>query len=97
MYVSDDLARRLAALAKRSGTKRNTLIRKALESWVGRAGATWPDVVLQWRGEPAAVPFESFRRELESASDDPFMSEAPSRRRVRESGQRRRSASRGKR
>ena len=90
VYVSDDLARRLAALAKRSGTKRNTLIRKALESWVGRAGATWPDVVLRWTGDPAAVPFESFRSELEGARDDPFKAEAPRR-------QRRGSASRKKR
>jgi hypothetical protein len=95
VYVSDDLARRLAALAKRSGTKRNTLIRKALESWVGRAGTAWPDVVLLWTGEPKAVPFESFRGELEGAREDPFEREArgtrrPPRRR------RRRIASRGK-
>jgi hypothetical protein len=67
VYVSDELARRLAALAKRSGTKRNTLIRKALESWVSRAGTTWPEVVLEWSGEPSAVPFESFRGDLGGA------------------------------
>jgi hypothetical protein len=76
VYVSDDLARRLAALAKRSGTKRNTIIRRALESWVERAGATWPDVVLSWTGDPTVIPFESFRAELRDPGADPFEPQA---------------------
>ncbi len=90
VYVSDDLARRLAALAKRSGTKRNTIIRKALESWVSRAGATWPDVVLQWSGEPTAVPFESLRSELGEVPDDPFEAKGQSRRRPASGSRRKR-------
>jgi hypothetical protein len=61
--VSDDLARRLVALAKRRGTKPSAEIRKALEHWVGQPTHQRPDVVLPWTGDPTIDPFQSFRED----------------------------------
>lgn len=74
VYLDDALVDRLDALAKRSSTPRNALVRKAVEHWVQHEGEVWPPIVLAWTGDRAVVPFESFRAELGEARDAPFES-----------------------
>lgn len=68
--LDEDLARRLAARAKRTGARRNALVRQAVADLVDRT-ASWPDVVVAWKGDASVTPFESFRAELGDAKDDP--------------------------
>lgn len=78
MYLDDELVRRLEALAKRTGARRNAIIRQAVAAWVGRAGAEWPSIVAEWRRDPAAPRFDDMRSELVEPPADPF---APAKRR----------------
>jgi predicted transcriptional regulator len=72
VYLDDELVRRLDALSKRTGIRRNALIREAVGNLVRRRKTTWPDIILEWKGEPDAVPFEDARSELAEPADDPF-------------------------
>ena len=72
VYLDDDLARRLAALAKRTGARRNALVRQAVANLVASTSTSWPEAVLAWTGDASVAPFESFRRELSEPNDDPF-------------------------
>ena len=72
VYLDDELAKRLSKLAKRTGSPRDALIRRAVASWVRGAGAAWPARVLEWKGDPSATPFEDARLELAKAPADPF-------------------------
>jgi hypothetical protein len=83
VYLDDDLARRLAALAKRTGAPRNALIRQAVAHWLARATVDWPAAVLAWEGDPACLPFEGFRSDLAEPSDDPLVRRVASPRRRR--------------
>lgn len=77
VYLDDDLVRRLEALAKRKGSPRNAVIREAVSRWVNRAGVDWPELVLEWRGDPSTPRFEDARSELSAPSADPFVAEPP--------------------
>jgi predicted transcriptional regulator len=74
VYLEDALARRLTVTAKRTGVRRNALIRQAVADWVTRTGASWPAAVLGWMGDPAMRPFEASRAELAKMDDDPLSS-----------------------
>jgi hypothetical protein len=72
VYLDEALARRLAALAKRTGARRNALIRQAVASLVARTKAEWPGPVLEWDGDPTIPPFEALRIDLGEPTVDPF-------------------------
>jgi hypothetical protein len=76
VYLDDETARRLDAVAKASGAPRNALVRRAVAEWLERTGAGWPALILEYAGDPTVQPFESHRDELQPPNDDPF---APSR------------------
>jgi predicted transcriptional regulator len=74
VYVDDATGRKLARLARQRATTRNALIRQAVQDLVQRAEQPtgWPAEVLQWQGDPAFEAFESHRRELAPAAEDPL-------------------------
>jgi predicted transcriptional regulator len=72
VYLDDELAARLASLAKQTGAPRNAVIRQAVASWVSGARAAWPSAVLEWAGDASVTPFEGARRELAEPPHDPL-------------------------
>ena len=78
LYLDRDAADRLARVSKRRKTPRNALIRQAVDEWLDREGSQWSQELLEYAGDPNIVAFESYRKELAKAVDDPFSS-VPSR------------------
>ncbi len=72
VYLDDESARRLDALARRERVARNALIRRAVVFLLDASRRGWPKEVLAFRGEPAVQPFEAHRAELAPTADDPF-------------------------
>lgn len=72
VYLDDETARRLDALARETGSPRNAIIRHAVAAWLDRVPSAWPELVRGFTGDPALAPFESLRDELRSPDDDPF-------------------------
>lgn len=73
VYLDDDTGRRLDRLAKARRTTRNALIREAVARLLEqRAGAAWPRIVLDYRGDPDAPPFEASREGLAEPKSDPL-------------------------
>lgn len=72
VYLDDATAKRLDALARREKVARNALIRRAVDALLERGRQNWPDIVMQWKGDPDAVPYESYRAELLGPNDDPL-------------------------
>lgn len=65
IYVEDHLAEKLDHLSQQQGKKRNAVIREALEAWITQnTVTTWPEVVMNYQGDPEAIAFESYRDEL---------------------------------
>jgi hypothetical protein len=73
VYLDDAVARRLDLLARQTGKPRNAIIRHAVATWLERAHAEWPPVVLEWAGDPSTPPFERARDELLDPPEDPFL------------------------
>jgi len=73
VYIDDETAKRLGALARRRGKARNALVREALETMLDRPqSARWPDEVVSFAGLAKVAPFESHRGKLAAVADDPF-------------------------
>ena len=73
IYVDQKTGERLQRLAKRRKLSRNTIIREALNNLLEfEAHATWPQVVLDFKGNPTAEPFEKHRSRLKPVKKDPF-------------------------
>jgi hypothetical protein len=73
LYLDDPTARELDQTAHDLGETRSGVIRKALREWLDKkalGSPGWPSPVLEWRGEPDAPPFESYRGQLLAPSDD---------------------------
>jgi hypothetical protein len=73
IYVENKLGQQLKTEAKVKGITRNALIREALHYWfIHHKAHEWPSVILNYRGDPAFPAFESHRKALKKAKDDPF-------------------------
>jgi len=73
VHIDQETADTLARLAKKTGRKRNALIREAIRSWVERERRSeWPEAVLQFRGVPSITTFESYRHELKPPRERPL-------------------------
>lgn len=73
VYLEPDLQAKLDSLCKKTGQKRNTLVREAVRQLVERnLDSTWPDAVFAFRADPALVPFESARKEFLNDRDWSF-------------------------
>jgi hypothetical protein len=77
LYLDRESAERLDRLVKKTHTPRNALVRRAVGAWLDGQTPSWPKEVLEFRGEPSVVPFESHRKDLGLPSADPL---APPRR-----------------
>ena len=64
VYLDDETAKRLDAVARASGKPRNALVRQAVAAWLEHEGRPWPRVVMDYVGDPDIAPFESYRAEL---------------------------------
>jgi hypothetical protein len=76
VYLDDDTARRLEAMARSTGTPRNAIVREAIAAWLERAGHSWPPLVLEFEGDPEVAPFEASRSEFRPPVEDPFATTA---------------------
>src|SRR5881394_2365678 len=72
VYLDDESVRRLDAIGAKTGTSRNALIRRAIRDFLDRERPTWPAEVLNFQPDETFPPFESHRRELAAAVEDPF-------------------------
>lgn len=72
VYLDNETARRLDALARATGSPRNAIVRNAVAAWLDRVAGAWPELVREFPGNPSLAPFESLRDELGSPNDDPF-------------------------
>lgn len=76
VYLDDDTARRLDAMARSTGAPRNAIVREAIAAWLERAGRRWPAIILEFEGDPKMAPFEASRSEFRPPVDDPFAATA---------------------
>jgi hypothetical protein len=72
VYLDNDTARRLEAMARSTGTPRNAIVREAIAAWLERAGRSWPALVLEFEGDSEIAPFEASRSEFRPPVEDPF-------------------------
>ena len=73
IYVENKLGQLLRAQAKKMGVPRNALIREALHYWfIHHKAQAWPSSILNWHGDSTFPSFESHRKELKKAKDDPL-------------------------
>ena len=73
LYIDDQTGSQLNSLARTTGHSRNALIRAAISEWLERHHPTaWPMEVQTFEPDAAFPPFETNRRDLPTATDDPF-------------------------
>lgn len=73
IYLDDQTGRQLNDCAQSEKKPRNALIREAIEEWLGRHHAGWPEEIMGFQGIGDFLPFESHRAELQPPSLDPFL------------------------
>ena len=63
--IEDSLGQQIQQIATQTGKQPNEVVEEALQSWLlSQRSSTWSDVVLNFTGDPDAVPFESSREDL---------------------------------
>lgn len=73
VYIDEETAKRLGALARRRRKPRNALVREALEALLDQPqAAQWPAELIDFAGLPSFAAFESHRDKLRAVDDDPF-------------------------
>jgi hypothetical protein len=70
IYVNRQLGHQLTERATTRGLTRNRLIHEVLERYIQEEEQIWPDIILQFKGVPAALSFESSRDELLHPRED---------------------------
>jgi len=72
IYLDAQTGRHLNDCAQAEKKSRNALIREAIEEWLGRHRAGWPEEIMEFQGVGDFLPFESHRAELQPPNLDPF-------------------------
>lgn len=74
IHIDDKTAAELDQLSKKTGRKRNSLIREAIEKLLqSDKKSHWPKEVLELAGAAKDLPpFESYRKEFPPEDKDPF-------------------------
>jgi hypothetical protein len=73
VYIEPDLQEKLELLCKKTGKKRNAIMREALRSYLERnCQSSWPKAVFAFVCDPALRTFESFRSEFPPEREDLF-------------------------
>ena len=76
VYVEPDLEQKIEDLCKRTGRKRNAIVREALREYVDKCSPQdWPDDVFNFKPNSKLTRFESLRAELLADRDDIFATE----------------------
>lgn len=71
VYIEPELEMKLDAFCKKTGKKRNTLVREALREFLDkRVSQDWPESVLKFKPDISLPPFEACRDELPAQRDD---------------------------
>lgn len=64
VYLEPDLEVKLASLCKKTGKKRNAIVREALREYVDQhLNSAWPKGFFDFLPDPNLVPFENARME----------------------------------
>lgn len=73
VYIEPDLESRLDTLCKKTGEKRNALVRKAIREYVDSQLATeWPEDLFKFKPDKSLPRFEETRNEFTADRDDIF-------------------------
>ena len=73
VYIENNLSQQLNESAKALHKSRNAIIREAIQDWLlCHKAHTWPAAVLNYKGDARFPRFESHRKTLKKAKDDPF-------------------------
>lgn len=76
VYVEPELERKLTDLCKKTGRKRNSLVREALREYLVRHSLQdWPEEVFGFKPNNKLVRFESLRGSFGKQRDDIFADE----------------------
>ncbi|MGK7938782.1 MAG: ribbon-helix-helix domain-containing protein [Crocosphaera sp.] len=71
VYIEDELGEKLQQVCRVTGKKRNAVIREALESWLSQNHlSTWSKLIDNFEGDKKIVPFESYRSELKTPTEE---------------------------
>lgn len=75
VYVEPELEEKIEAVCKKTGRKRNTIVREALREYVEKlASQEWPDDVFRFKPDAELSRFESLRENMYQQRDDIFAS-----------------------
>ncbi len=76
VYVEPELERKIEDLCKKTGRKRNAIVREALKEFVEKHSTqAWPDAVFDFKPNSKLARFESFRGDLLPERDNIFVGE----------------------
>lgn len=71
IYLDPDISKELEVECKKTGKKRNAIIRGALRKYLKKS-SSWPKSVQNFTPDPDATRFESYREELSVPREDIF-------------------------
>lgn len=73
VYIDDQIGIELNKVTKKSGKKRNAIIREALAEWLQHhVKKEWPTEILTFTGIKDTIEFESYRKLLDVPKEDPL-------------------------
>ncbi len=73
IYLEEPLRRELDDLRRRTGTKRNALVREAIRQYIERQKSRqWPESVVEFKPEKSFPRFETARKTLSPPKDVVF-------------------------
>ncbi len=76
VYIEPELESKLESLCKKTGEKRNSVVRKALREYVeSQLAVEWPEAVFQFIPVKSLPRFEANRDHFSSDRDDIFRQE----------------------
>ncbi len=74
LHLNNELGSQVKSIAKYNGKSIDTFILKVLENYVSNIESkTWKQEIIDFKGFPNLIPFESYRNELLEPKDDPFV------------------------
>lgn len=73
VYIEPELESKLDSLCKKTGEKRNAIVRKALREYVeSQLNSEWPENLFDFKPDKSLPRFEEYRREFSADRDDIF-------------------------
>lgn len=76
VYVEPDLERKIEDLCKKTGRKRNAIVREALKEFVEKhSSESWPESVFDFKPSSKLTRFESLRADFLAEREEVFAGE----------------------